>query len=695
VSFVSDDAGGNYVPGTGVWSIGTLLNGASASLNITATVDAGTANSSITNTTTPATGDQDDNSTGGDDLNETITVANNADLVTVKSVNNANPQEGDTIVYTLTVTNNGAATATNVSLIDTLPAGVSFVSDDAGGNYVPGTGVWSIGTLLNGASASLNITATVDAGTANSSITNTTTPATGDQDDNSTGGDDLNETITVGINPNISVTKVATFIDSNADGYANIGEKIRYDFNVTNTGNVNLLNIRLTDNNAIITGGPIAILSIGQSDTVTFSGEHIITLQDLIDGRIINQAIVEGTPPVGPDINASSDDPTTGPIDDPTIIPLNIEPPIATDNNQSVSSGEDAVIDVVGDDLSGAFALDPTTVKLTPPPGATNIIYDPDGNGDIVGFDVPNEGTWSVNLITGEVTFSPNSDYVGDPTPIQYTVEDTQGNATSATIRLNYPPVAHDDSNMNLTVGDTAIFNPLLNDQQTSTPFDPTTINLIVPIGATGTDTDGDGDIDEVVVPGEGVWTAEADGTVIFVPETTLIGDPTPLKYTVRETDGDLSNEATLNVSYRSGSGVPDAVDDGIIPIRQYGPNVIDVLINDTFGPDGPGTQEIIIIRAPAYGTVFLDDGGTPNDPTDDVLVYEPEPNIPPVTDSFEYMITDANGDTSTATVTLDVNCASTQTSDGNTFGIIGFLMMMLMMISTGLYFVKKEEGNR
>jgi len=191
------------------------------------------------------------------------------------------------------------------------------------------------------------------------------------------------------------------------------------------------------------------------------------------------------------------------------------------------------------------------------------------------------------------------------------------------------------------------------------------------------------------------VWTAEADGTVIFVPETTLIGDPTPLKYTVRETDGDLSNEATLNVSYRSGSGVPDAIDDGLIPIRQYGPNVIDVLINDTFGPDGPGTQEIIIIRAPAYGTVFLDDGGTPNDPTDDVLVYEPEPNIPPVTDSFEYMITDASGDTSTATVTLDVNCASTQTSDGNTFGIIGFLMMMLMMLSIGLYFVKKEEGNR
>ena len=467
---------------------------------------------------------------------------------------------------------------------------------------------------------------------------------------------------------------------------------VRYDFNVTNIGNVNLTNVRLTDNNALITGGPIAILLIGQSDTVTFTGEHTITLQDLIDGRIINQAITVGTPPIGSDINASSDDPTTGPVDDPTIIPLDTKPPIATDNNQSVSSGQDAVIDVVGDDLSGAFPLDPTTVRLTLPLGATNIVLDPDGSGDVVGFNVPNEGTWSVDLVTGEVTFSPNPDYVGDPTPVEYTVEDTQGNATSATIRLNYPPVANDDSNTSLIVGETAVLSPLNNDQQTSTPFDPTTINFIIPIGATGRDTDGDGDIDEVLVPGEGVWNAHPDGTVTFVPDNALIGNPTPLNYTVREVGGDLSNEATLNVSYRSGSGIPNAVDDGIIPIRQYGPNVIDVLSNDDFGPDGPGTQGIIIVRAPSYGTIGFDDGGTPNDPTDDVLIYEPEPNIPPVTDSFEYMITDSSGDTSIATVTLDVNCASTQTSDGNTLSIIGVLMMMFMMVSTGLYFVRKEE---
>ncbi len=47
------------------------------------------------------------------------------------------PNEGDTIIYTLTLTNNGPAQATNLSITDLLPAGVTYVSDDgAGGLYI-------------------------------------------------------------------------------------------------------------------------------------------------------------------------------------------------------------------------------------------------------------------------------------------------------------------------------------------------------------------------------------------------------------------------------------------------------------------------------------------------------------------------------------------------------------------------------
>jgi uncharacterized repeat protein (TIGR01451 family) len=80
-----------------------------------------------------------------------------ADLDVVKSgiVN------GDQIVYTITVTNNGPADATNVVVTDTLPAEVTYVSDDCGGANVP-PWTWNIGGLLNGANATCNVTVDVD-----------------------------------------------------------------------------------------------------------------------------------------------------------------------------------------------------------------------------------------------------------------------------------------------------------------------------------------------------------------------------------------------------------------------------------------------------------------------------------------------------------------------------------------------------
>ena len=45
------------------------------------------------------------------------------DLVVSKSTDNATPWEGETFLYTVTVTNNGPVDATGVSLDDVLPAG--------------------------------------------------------------------------------------------------------------------------------------------------------------------------------------------------------------------------------------------------------------------------------------------------------------------------------------------------------------------------------------------------------------------------------------------------------------------------------------------------------------------------------------------------------------------------------------------
>jgi uncharacterized repeat protein (TIGR01451 family) len=84
-----------------------------------------------------------------------------ADLSVLKDVSSTTPNVGDTITFGVTVTNNGPNPATGVTVTDLLPAGLSFVSaTPSQGTYVPGTGIWSVGSLAVSGSATLTIQAT-------------------------------------------------------------------------------------------------------------------------------------------------------------------------------------------------------------------------------------------------------------------------------------------------------------------------------------------------------------------------------------------------------------------------------------------------------------------------------------------------------------------------------------------------------
>ena len=92
-----------------------------------------------------------------------ITVARPAvDLSLTKTVNNATPNAGTNVIYTLTATNSASAlnTSTGITVRDILPAGMAFVSASGAGAYISATGIWTVGSLAPGASASLTITAT-------------------------------------------------------------------------------------------------------------------------------------------------------------------------------------------------------------------------------------------------------------------------------------------------------------------------------------------------------------------------------------------------------------------------------------------------------------------------------------------------------------------------------------------------------
>ncbi|MEL0653398.1 hypothetical protein V6246_18440, partial [Algibacter sp. TI.3.09] len=72
-----------------------------------------------------------------------------------------------------------------------------------------------------------------------------------------------------------------------------------------------------------------------------------------------------------------------------------------------------------------------------------------DGDGDPLTLVVPNEGTWVYDPATDDLTFTPETGFTNDPTPIEYTLTETQtGLSDTATVTVDYvieSPTAEND----------------------------------------------------------------------------------------------------------------------------------------------------------------------------------------------------------------------------------------------------------
>ncbi|TXB59419.1 Ig-like domain-containing protein [Phaeodactylibacter luteus] len=103
----------------------------------------------------------------------------------------------------------------------------------------------------------------------------------------------------------------------------------------------------------------------------------------------------------------------------------------------------------------------------------------------------------------------------------------------------------------------------------------------------------------------------------------------------------------------------PEAMDDPVMVDEDAGPINIAVLANDDFGRNGPGIGPITItVGTDNGGTATVNNNGTPNDPTDDTIDYNPAPNFFG-TETFTYQICDRDGDCDDAVVTVTVNAVN------------------------------------
>ncbi|TFH43053.1 MAG: DUF11 domain-containing protein [ANME-2 cluster archaeon] len=75
----------------------------------------------------------------------------------------ANP--GATLTYQISYQNLNQYAVSNVVITDDIPAGTTFVSADNGGTHSAGVVTWNIGSLAQGATGTVTVTVTVDAGT--------------------------------------------------------------------------------------------------------------------------------------------------------------------------------------------------------------------------------------------------------------------------------------------------------------------------------------------------------------------------------------------------------------------------------------------------------------------------------------------------------------------------------------------------
>ena len=220
---------GSYDDMTGIWNVGTLLNGAIATLKLYVTPTSSLAGTNVTNTATKTAQNEFDPTTP-DTANVTVHVPL-ADVQLIKTTSNASPNVGQQFSYTINVTNNGPDTASGIVVTDIIPSGLTYnsYSSSSGTTYNSKTGIWNIGTLINGGTSVLNLFVTPTASAANSTITNTATKTAENEYDPTT-PDTYNVSIFVPISADVQLTKTT----SNAA--PNVGQKYNYTVTAKNNG---------------------------------------------------------------------------------------------------------------------------------------------------------------------------------------------------------------------------------------------------------------------------------------------------------------------------------------------------------------------------------------------------------------------------------------------------------------------------
>lgn len=149
---------GTYDPLTGEWSIPNLDQNIVGRLDLLVSVNSPGA-SDYLNIATITASDEFDENVDNDEATASISIAS-LDIEVVKSVDNPTPNIGNSVTFSINVTNLGESDATGLSILDLLTDGFLYVSaTPSAGNYNETSGIWTIGNLAKDQSAKLDVAA--------------------------------------------------------------------------------------------------------------------------------------------------------------------------------------------------------------------------------------------------------------------------------------------------------------------------------------------------------------------------------------------------------------------------------------------------------------------------------------------------------------------------------------------------------
>jgi len=247
---------------------------------------------------------------------------------------------------------------------------------------------------------------------------------------------------------------------------------------------------------------------------------------------------------------------------------------------------------------------------------------DGDANSDALTVTGASAGHGSVAInANGTLTYTPSGNFNGTDT-ISYSISDGKGGTASATVTVNVAAVND---------------GPVAGSDAASTNEDTP-----VTVGVLGNDSDADGDA--LTITGasaaHGTVTVNANGTLTYAPAGNYNGTDT-ITYTISDGHGGTAS-ATVTVNVAAVNDAPAAGNDKAAT-NEDSPATIAVLANDS---DADGDSLTVTGASAGHGTVTVNSDGT--------LTYTPAADFNGA-DTISYTISDGNGGTAAAAVTVSV----------------------------------------